>query len=60
MMSYYAIKRTCFKTHGKYHSPLLMLFTRAKRVTREELGKIIAKKERCRRLPKRMSLPLLT
>jgi hypothetical protein len=36
-----------------------MLFTQEKKVAREELGKIITKKERCWRLPKRMSHPLL-
>src|SRR5947209_7093063 len=36
-----------------------LLGTKTKRVAREELGKIIAKKETCWRLPKRMSNPLL-
>jgi hypothetical protein len=39
--------------------PLFMLVTHEKRVAREELGKIFAKKERCWRLPKRMSNTLL-
>src|SRR5436305_15280918 len=38
--------------------PLFMLITHEKRVAREEPGKILAKKERCRRLPKRMCNPL--
>jgi len=43
----------------KCHSPLIMLFTHEKKVATEELGKTIAKKERCWRLSKRMSHPLL-
>src|SRR5205085_8293008 len=39
--------------------PLFMLVTHEKRVARQEPGKILAKKERCWRLPKRMCNPLL-